>query len=219
MRAARHAGRRARAGLTLVELAISMTMLTVILGAVAVATLRGNDAYNTGRTVAELETRAQRMVSQIALELRGARRAGLVPDPLPPFGSSTLDYQVNTGFAGGAIAWSAPLRIALEYSLNEVDDGADNDSNGVADECSVVWRRNPGAANEERVVWGNWVREFLEGETPNGLDDNGNGLVDERGLSFAVTGDTLAIRLTLERLDPDRRLITRTVETAVGLRN
>jgi type II secretory pathway pseudopilin PulG len=212
-------GRRARRGLTLVELVISMTMLTVILGAVALATLRGNDAYNTGRTVAELETRAQRIVSQIAQELRGARRAGLVPDPLPPFGSSTLDYQVNTGFAGGAVAWSAPLRISFDYSPGEVDDGADNDSNGIADEGSAVWRRNPGAANEERVVWGNWVREFLEGEVPNGADDNGNGLIDERGLCFQAAGDTLTIRLTLERRDPDQRLITRTVETAVGLRN
>jgi hypothetical protein len=211
--------RRTRQGLTLVELAISMTMLTVILGAVAVATLRGNDAYNTGRSVAELETRAQRILSQIAQDLRGARRDGLVPDPLAPFGSATLDYQVNTGFAGGAVVWSAPMRLSFDYSAAEADDGADNDSNGLADEGSVVWRRNPGAANEERVVWGNWVREFLEGELPNGLDDNANGLIDERGLCFQAAGDTLTIRLTLERRDPDQRLITRTVETAVGLRN
>ena len=32
-------------------------------------------------------------------------------------------------------------------------------------------------------------------------------------------GDTLTIRLTLERRDGEQRLITRTVETAIGLRN
>jgi hypothetical protein len=65
----------------------------------------------------------------------------------------------------------------------------------------------------------NWVRELLEGELPNGLDDNGNGLIDESGLSFEIDGDTITIRLTLERFDAEGTLITRTVETAVTLKN
>jgi type II secretory pathway pseudopilin PulG len=211
--------RAARCGLTMVELVIAMTMLTVILGAVVLAATSGGNAYNTGRSVSELETQAQRILDRIVAEVRQAGRAGLFPDPQPPFGSSSLDFQTNVGFQGGAVQWSDPIRISIEPAATDPDDGVDNDSNGLVDECSVVWRRNPGAADEERVVWGSYVRELLEGEVANGVDDNGNGLIDERGLCFVINASTLTIRLTLERRDPDGRLITRTVETAVTLRN
>jgi hypothetical protein len=71
------------------------------------------------------------------------------------------------------------------------------------------------------VVWARDVSDLLEGEIENDADDNGNGLVDERGLSFEIddTGNVLTIRLTCERLDEGRRPLRKTVETAVRLRN
>jgi hypothetical protein len=142
-----------------------------------------------------------------------------VPEPLAPWGSSTLDFQCNEGYGAGGVVWSAPVRLSFDYDGADPDDGADNDSDGLVDEGAIVRRVNPGSADETSVVLVNWVRELLEGELPNGLDDNGNGLIDESGLSFEIDGDTITIRLTLERFDAEGTLITRTVETAVTLKN
>ena len=62
------------------------------------------------------------------------------------------------------------------------------------------------------------VREFLEGEIPNGKDDNGNGRVDERGLCFVLEGEILRILLTLEQPGAPRR-VTRTASSALGMRD
>ena len=44
----------------------------------------------------------------------------------------------------------------------------------------------------------------LEGEIGgNNLDDNGNGLVDERGLSFVLEGGRLTVRVTVEKKERD----------------
>lgn len=208
-----------RSGLSMVELMIAMTTMAVVLGAVALAALQGNNAFQTGHTVSTLEAQGQRALDRIVEELREAGRTGLVPDPQPPFGSATLDYQNNLGWGGAAIVWDTPTRMAFELMAGELDDGIDNNGNGLIDEGSVVWRRDPGQPGEQRVVFCNYVREYLAGELPNGLDDNGNGLIDELGLSFSANGDTITVRLTLERLDEEGHLITRTVETAVTLRN
>jgi hypothetical protein len=83
----------------------------------------------------------------------------------------------------------------------------------------IVRRENAGTASERTIVLTRWVRELLEGELPNGEDDNGNGLIDEPGLSFDVIGEVWTIRLTLERPDNKGRLVTHTVQTSVKTRN
>jgi hypothetical protein len=71
---------------------------------------------------------------------------------------------------------------------------------------------------QEVVLCGS-VRPRAPGEIANGIDDNGNGLVDEAGLSFELSGRTLTIRLTLERPDRVAGTLSRTVTTSVRLRN
>ncbi len=39
--------------------------------------------------------------------------------------------------------------------------------------------------------------EFQQGELDNGVDDNGNGLIDETGLAFAFDGDVCTILLVM----------------------
>ena len=51
------------------------------------------------------------------------------------------------------------------------------------------------------------------------MDDNGNGLVDERGLSISVIGDVWTIRLTLVGKDARGRMIYYTAESSVTPRN
>ena len=69
------------------------------------------------------------------------------------------------------------------------------------------------------MVWSNLVRPFLEGELQNGIDDNGNGLIDEKGLSFVVWKNSVTIRLTLGRQVEGGDWINETVVTTVTCRN
>lgn len=69
------------------------------------------------------------------------------------------------------------------------------------------------------MVWTSLARPFLEGEVLNGVDDNGNGLIDEQGLSFTLFGDSVTIRLSIAQTNPEGEEITQTVETVVTVRN
>ena len=207
------------AGMTLIELLLGVVVLGMLLGALGVVTVRGSSASRSSMSASELDSEARRILDAISAELIQAGRLGLVPEPLAPWGSSELAYQRNVGFAANNVVWSSTERIRFEYEPSEADDGADNNGNGLVDEGLIVWTRDPGLPNERNRVLGRWAREYLEGEVPNGFDDNGNGLVDEQGLSFEVQGDVLTIRLSLERADAEGRLLTRTVQTSVNIRN
>ena len=111
------------------------------------------------------------------------------------------------------------MRIALELERVELDNGLDDNGNGLVDERMVVRIEDPGGPDERRKVICHDVSEYLAGEIPNGLDDNGNGLNDERGLSFVVLGDVLTIRLTLEAPGANENMLERTVQTSVRLLN
>jgi len=131
----------------------------------------------------------------------GSDRDMLVPTAENvPF--SSLRYSFNLGLEDGVIVWSDPEQIRLS-------DGQD----------AVEWYENPGAVEERRAVWTNLVSPLLEGEIVNGIDDNGNGLVDETGLSFVLEGNTVRIRLTLRRPEVDGRTVMQTVEQVVSCRN
>jgi hypothetical protein len=202
-------------------------VFSVILGAVGAAVLTGGGAFNADMQTSGVETRARRLIDRIAAEVANAGVAtlgGPGPDLFAPCGSSAgalafIDFAKNEGYAG-AVNWGTTSRIALVY--DELNDGVDNNSNGLVDECRVVLVRDQGGPNQQTIQWGGFVREYLEGETPDLADENGNGLVDERGLSFDLdpVSDTLTIRLTIECFDLDlQRPLTRTVETAVQMRN
>ena len=51
------------------------------------------------------------------------------------------------------------------------------------------------------------------------MDDNGNGLVDESGLSFDIDKERMNIWLTLERQAADGAMLTRTIGRTIAFRN
>jgi len=56
-----------------------------------------------------------------------------------------------------------------------------------------VLTRNVGAANEQRVIVCENVREYLQGESSNNVDDNGNAVIDEHGFSIQRVGNVMNI--------------------------
>lgn len=193
---------RTRKGFTLLELMLALVLLSILF-------VKGYDAMAaataaTGQATTEivLEDQARRVMRQIAYAVMGSNRDSLNPDAQAPLSAQNLRYQVNLGIQDGDVIWSDPEQVAMEEARHQ-----------------VYWSQNPGAENERRVTWTSLVAPFLEGELPNGIDDNGNGLIDEKGLSFVVDRNAITIRLTLERILDGGEVAIKTVETTVTCRN
>ena len=191
-----------RSGMTLLEVSMALVLLTIVV-------LKANDAIGmvtdvNGEETREivLEDQARRVLRQVGYAVMGSDRETLMPSAAAPLSADAVNYRINLGVQGGEVVWGDTERIAMEQLRPQ-----------------VYWSRNPETEAEQRVVWTSLVAPFLEGELPNGMDDNGNGLIDESGLCFDVVGDSVTIHLTLQRVGDDGQVTTKTVETTVTCRN
>jgi len=158
-------------------------------------------ASNDDASAIVLDDQARATLDRIAYAIIGSDRETILPVESQPLWSDFVRYRVSLGVQDGELVWDDPERI------------------GLSGDDQVVWSANPDLPGERSVVWSRLVGGLLEGELPNGVDDNGNGLVDEEGLSFVVGGDQVEILLTLERVLHDGTRVTRTVQTTVTCRN
>jgi len=209
-------------GFTLIEAVIASVLGTIMFGSMVMAIQRGAGVFEQSVANNDVDSRAARALDRITREILGASSGSLNPTLETPVGaptvwSSTLDYQEPASWAG-AVVLGQTIRITLELEDGEIDNGLDDNNNGLIDERQIVRIVDPGP-NEQRTVLLNGVSAFLEGELANGLDDNANGLIDEQGLSFDLTGSTLNVRLSLERIGPGQRLIVRTQIASIAFRN
>jgi len=134
-----------------------------------------------------------------------AQQEAMNPMNPAPMHSPSIDYQVATGVEDGEVVWGDPERIDLDI-----------------EDFQVIWYRNPELEDETKVVWGKHVAEAAIGETlENVEDDNGNGLIDEYGLSFHLAEDarSVLIQLSLARVNSAGKRIETTSETRVAFRN
>ncbi len=192
---------RSAAGWTLIEIVLASAL---VLGVIGKAAFMMRSAFGlAGDTTANMhfEDQARRVKDRIALAIMGSDRETLIP-MVEDVHCKGIRYKFSLGVEEGEVVWSDPEEIRLDDSGREVE-----------------WRENPEELEERRVVWTNLVRPLLEGEVPNGVDDNENGLIDEDGLSFVIEGDCVTIRFTLERPERGGRMVLETVETVVTCRN
>jgi prepilin-type N-terminal cleavage/methylation domain-containing protein len=219
MRAARSRARAGAAGFTLIEVLLTTLVLGLVLSSMALVGLSNRRAFDQGAGGADLEVQVRRVVDHAVQELRRSGVGVLDPDPVAGVGAHDFAYLKAAGVAGGATTWSTPFRLYWDYEVGEIDDGVDNNGNGLIDEGRVLWVSDFGEPDERVVVICHNVREYLAGETANSADDNGNGLEDERGFCVERVEDAVIIRLTLETTVADSGLQARTIETSVRLRN
>lgn len=194
--------RCARAGLSLIESMIALTLLGLVVTNITMVMRATSSSYDTGAAASALQVQTSQTIDRIALALAAASRDALIPAPQSPLFSSEVAYETSLGQEDGELVWDDPERIELDLV-----DG------------KVVWRQNPDSSDERAIVWGKHVSDLFEGELPNGVDDNANGLIDETGLSFTTEGNSVLIRLTLERVDGDGPPLRSTLETRVTCRN
>jgi prepilin-type N-terminal cleavage/methylation domain-containing protein len=211
---------RSRAAFTLIEMLISVAILAFILGAMALVQTRSQAASKETMSKTMSEMRARRCLDRVVAELTGVSHSLLFPDPTSNLGTSTLTYQHPTGVdALGNVTYDVPSRLDLQLAPGEIDNGVDDNGNGLVDERRLVLTRNYGTLNAQSVVLCSGIPRYLEGEVANGLDDNGNGLIDEPGFNVYRVGDLLTIRLTVQVPLGGGQIDATTVQTSITLHN
>jgi prepilin-type N-terminal cleavage/methylation domain-containing protein len=209
----------ARAGFTMLELLISVVLLSLVLASTAMVSSSGYRTYRASSAQSLAESHARRALERAVNELRSAT-ADSVPDPGGNLGMDTLTFRQAIGVDGGGnLQLGGLMRLAVELDPAELANGLDDDDDGLADEGELVLTRDVGGPGELRVVLARPVRALLEGEATNLADDNGNGLVDERGFCVQRVGRLLTLRLSIEDFEDSGRRILRTVESSIRLRN
>lgn len=210
---------RSKAGFTLVEALLAASASIVVAGLIATMLQRSNAVFLQSGAASEADAVAQRAIERITEELMSVDRSTLNLTPSPITGGSTVLYRRTTGFNNGMQVGDLQ-RMRFEYGPGEINDGIDNDGDGLIDEGRVTLNTDVLGAGTD-VVLIDQVSELAQGELPNGLDDNGNGLVDEPGFVMTYDAQTFAltVRLSVSRTAQGGRTIERTAVTAVRLRN
>jgi prepilin-type N-terminal cleavage/methylation domain-containing protein len=191
-----------RGGFTVIELIIAMTLVGLVLTKLTLVMDQARRAHEDESVSMALGDQANELLDKIAYALIGASREKLLPGSSAPFFGASLTYQISLGIEDGDVVWSDPEMIAF-------------DEEGL----QVFWAQNAGEANARKAEWANTDSQMYEDELLNGDDDNGNGLADEHGLSFVLDGDSVTIRLTLERSTENGGRIQETRSTTVTCRN
>jgi prepilin-type N-terminal cleavage/methylation domain-containing protein len=213
-------GRRPAGGFTILEMVVSLSILGALVGAAALFQARGQKASTGIQREADIERRANRIMQAVVAELLSVGVHTLVPDPTGALGTDSMTFQTPLSVSNaGVVAWSPPTSITLQMDTGEIENGLDDDSDGLVDERVLVITHDIGTPSEMRVVIGHEVANWLQGETPNLVDDNGNGVIDEHGFSLQRVGDLLYVRLTVESPVEGGAVTTYTITTALVIHN
>jgi type II secretory pathway pseudopilin PulG len=193
---------RHQGGFTIVEMVFAAAIMGLLSLNLAMVLRTSSNAFEAGVLRKLVDDQAELTMDRISLAVMASSEQQLYPPAAAPFNTPTLDYQTVLGFQDGILVMGDLERIQF-----------------VQQSGSVLWMQNPNSTDPRSVVWANWVPTSLDGEILNGIDDNGNGLIDEKGLSFDYTGPKVNIRLTLERKDTNGMIFKRTMANTVTCRN
>jgi len=207
--------------MTLLEIAIVVSILGVVLTGIAAVTESSRGAFRATVGPVDLETRGRRALSRVLHELVGVSVITMEDDdPADVDGASSFRFRRVTGLdADGNPTIGVWLRFAWERQPGAPNNNADDDGDGLIDEGQLVFTYDDGGASPKRAVIAKGVAELLEGETAAVGDDNNNGLSDEAGFVVRRENALLSIWITVQGVDTTGEQISRTVQTAVRLRN
>ena len=180
---------KSRSGMTLLEVAIVLTILSLLAINVTMVSKTGSQVASSGAFFEALNDEADTTLDRISLALMSSSSADLYPVKAAPGFSDYMDYTVSLGLQGGEIVLGPVERIAWE-------------PNGPGGQ--VAWYSDLGGAEERTVVWSRAVPDAFDGEVlGNGIDDNANGINEESGLAFVKNGELVDVHLTVEGTAPD----------------
>lgn len=194
--------KRSCTGFSLLELIVALAVAGLIFANVGLVMNSGAQSREEDAIRGDLDVQLDRTIDRIALALMSASTSSLDPTAPSPASQSSLEYVQSLGVQNGELVVGDTERIELV-----VEDG------------QVRWRERPNELDERMVVWTRWVANYLDGEEPNGVDDNGNGLIDETGLAFVVSPGQVEIFLCLERRGENGEVVRHQRSAVVACRN
>lgn len=188
--------RRSRAGFSLLELSMAVSLFAVVMGSALTLVLDGRDLARASQQRASATRKAQAALDRALDELREASEA-ITPDPSGASGADNLQFQVPLTVNGSVVTWSGVRILRFEADPADPLGGGDQDSDGLIDEGRLVFVRDAGALNERRVVLANNVPLRDPDELVNNADDDGDGVSDEGGFNVRRVGGVLTLRLVV----------------------
>ena len=202
--------RATRAGFTLIELMISLSIFALVTANIVLITRTGASAAQGGALRSILTGELDLTLERMQLSLMAAHADEVQSINAFPLYSSRVDYAIDIGIDNGSVILGDPERI--EWTPLNANDGR------------VSWITNPDdVATERSMTWSRSVPAVFMGELAgNGADDNQNGLSDEGGLAFTLPDegqDLLEIHLTVERVNKDGARVPRSRRVRVTCRN
>ncbi len=210
--------RAARRGFSLLEVVISLTVFSLVIGSAFELLVRGRELSRATAQRAAATRKSQAALDRAVEELREA--SGTVnPDPSGASGSATMQFQTPLSVAGAVVNWSGLRQLLWESDPGDPIGGGDDDNDGLIDEGRLVFVRDVGAPNERRIVLANNVPRVAPDEVANNADDNGNGVVDEGGFNIQRVGDVFTLRLWVSEPGPGGRREVGSAEVSIILRN
>ncbi|HRT65809.1 MAG TPA: prepilin-type N-terminal cleavage/methylation domain-containing protein [Candidatus Hydrogenedentes bacterium] len=195
-------------GMTLLEVMIAITILTIVMGTLFSLSIGIGDAAQVQETRIITTDDTRRAIQDIVRELRQASLGSLTGIP-----GATLTYRVATDVDGNGVAVNSSGGLELSTVRTIQRDTADLNGDGVT--TSQILLRN-GANN---IVLANGV--------PNNEDANNNGVLDagedanrngrlDRGIWFTRTGSAVTVTLqSQQRLRRGTLFVTTLSETVV----
>jgi prepilin-type N-terminal cleavage/methylation domain-containing protein len=136
-RRASHNGKAARAGFTLVEVTVSLAILSLIAGGAFVVLVESQRLFTEQMRLYTLELAGRRVLNRLGDELRSADPGSVLP--LVVADSSFLQYRKVTGFAGGVVQKSPLVTLGVELAAGESMYGADDNGDGLPDEGFLTY--------------------------------------------------------------------------------
>ena len=215
--------RNQKSGWSLVEVIISAALFATLLAGATRGLNQAFQLYRTTNRQLDIDARLDRTVDRLRQELALANLLSVTPVLLSPVGgpttwSDTLTFTQVAGWDEGALVPTGPRMFWTRLEGQELDDGLDQDGDGLIDELELVLTLDVGA-DQRNLVIARDILEWMPGETSDGLDENGNGLVDEPGLSFTLVDGVIDVRLALGIQLPNGSTSVRTRNFSVALSN
>jgi hypothetical protein len=135
--------RRTRvAGVSILELAIMITIASVIAVTIGQNFLDFSRAFSSLTTLIHGKTRAQVVMNRLVEEMTTGSFTTLAP--AVPIASDFVEFQRVTGVVDGEPVLGNPIHIDLVPMEKNPGDGLDDDGNGLADDCGIrIWEDFP----------------------------------------------------------------------------
>ncbi|MEZ5976363.1 MAG: prepilin-type N-terminal cleavage/methylation domain-containing protein [Planctomycetota bacterium] len=164
--------RSRRAGFTLIEVVIALTILVLISANIAMISRTGSKAAESDLFRQVLDGEMNVTMDRIRFALMSASADNVYPTLSKPLSNDSIDFSTSMGVQAGVHVMGDPERIRWQPT---------NEEKG-----RVLWTQGLGMPDERELQWSQNVPTLQDREILNTIDDNNNGLDDEPGLAFHV---------------------------------